>query len=268
MIIPTLFILLQNISFVTKSTATLPCNGTNVTWIYYPHIPIYEDVIYTNHSKVNSYVYDNRYIVHNSSTLFIRNVHVVDKGHYVCIDDHDNVVKFYNLSIIDNNKTTDVDVFNHKRLYNKIHIPDRITIHPHIEVVEGSTVNLKCFSSGHKLDYVFVRHYSNIVPRNNEKKQILYTEYFNNFYYSDDTKVVLNQTESMYEIIISNINDCDSGLYECSLLNSDSSSDIYTITVIPKEKAWIRKSTADVDRARRSRERFLTYFQRHLGINI
>lgn len=279
MIIPTVFLLLQNVSFEANSTAVLPCVG-GVTWIHYPHMPIYEDVIYTNHSKVNSYAFDDRYVVgeaaadasadEGSITLRIRKVHKVNRGHYICIDDHDNIIKFYNVSVIDN-RSTDVDVFLYKREHNKLHLPNRISVHPHIEVPEGSTINLSCSSSaatGHKIDYVYVKHYDNIIPRNNEKDLILYTEYLADFYYSDNTKVTLNQTDSTYNITIRNVNDCDSGVYECSILNTDASSDIYTVTVIPHEKAWVRKSSIDLEKARRSRVRYQTYFQQLLATNI
>lgn len=235
-----LLFLLYHVNATINATINLPCESSNVTWVYYPHIPIFEQILYRNHSKVGSYIDDERYVVTNKS-LTIRNVHAINKGHYICLVDS-NVTLFFNVTLLD----YDTDDDNEYRMrFGRMMYPLRI-VSRKLSLSEGDTMNMTC-SKPKVLNYLHLRYYQVAEPYDNIKKLLLYTESSNGYYFADIDKISFDQTDWNYEIKIKNINSCDAGIYECSVLSDDgnSSSIIYTLTVIPKYKNWWKKQISD-----------------------
>lgn len=252
MIIPTLFYI-YNVSVIFDGSTVLPCDGQNVTWIYYPHIPIYEDIVYENNTKVGKYLEDDRYTVDNSS-LYISNVRNTNKGHYLCIDRFERMIKFYNVSITNSSDEIDQDDYLYRTRFNRLYMPTSITTRE-IVALEGETVNFTCHTNivGFNPEYIFVRYFKDIGLYDNTKTMVLYTESFGDTYFSNRDKVVITKNLNSYRVFLKNLSPCDSGVYECTVMNQDTSSSLLTLRVLPKYKSWWKKSREDKNWARRVR---------------
>lgn len=263
MLLPLLFYV-YNVTVVVNGSVILECDGDNIRWVHYPHIPVVEQVIYENDSKVGWFYPDDRYSVVNSS-LRIDNIRKTNGGHYLC-NENGNILKFYNVIVSDDNSTDNEYRFRFHRYYS----PEQVTVF-NLRVIEGDDVELHCNSTSrglNKLDYLTVRYYPTIKPENNYNVDslLLYTEFFNDFYYSDVNKMTLMQYDSHYSVKIKNFSTCDIGYYECAVSNVDSTIALYYIGMEKSEKNWWRKTSHELMDARRVREHYMMVYRKRAGI--
>lgn len=249
---------IQNITIIVNGSAILPCSGTNIRWLRYIHIPIHEEVIYEDNTKVGWYFADDRYTM-NKTDLQISNARNTNRGHYLCVE-HSKVLKFYNVMV----EGDDGDDYEYISKFNRFQVPN--VSFRNISIREGDTLDINCTSHSrglYKLDSLIVRYYPIVKVENNtlDDTMMLYSDYFNNYYYSKFNKVTAEQTDKDFKVSVKHMSQCDSGYYECSVLNSNPSTILLYVRVTPAEN-WRRKSTREIDYARRVRNNLNMIFRR------
>lgn len=250
---------IQNITIAMNSSVTLSCSGTHVKWVHYIHIPLYEEVIYEDNLKVGWFFTDDRYIM-NGTDLLIFNARNINRGHYLCIE-NSKVLKFYNVMI----KGDDSDDYDYISQYNKFQIPYDV-VFKNITINEGDDLEINCTSHSrglYKLDSLIFKYYPSIKAENNtnEDTLMLYSDYFNNYYYSKYNKITAEQTDKDFKVYIRHISQCDSGYYECSVLNAYPSTTLLYVNVLPTQN-WRRKSNREIDYAKRVRGHLSMIFRK------
>jgi Immunoglobulin V-set domain len=212
-----LFLLTQNIMALTNDNIVLPCNSTNVTWVYYRKFPIHEQIIYD--------MYDPR-ITTGHSALTIRNFEYDDQGDYMCVK-NDIMIRRYTIIPKDTPQQETLRVKNHRYVLNNI-------TETRVSVNEGDSVNFTCTNSNAKSNYyyIFLNHFKTVSPVNNVADQILKSETASQYYMVATNRISMTQRNSTFTITIDNITRCDAGLYECSIYTGDPSSDIYQLSVV------------------------------------
>jgi hypothetical protein len=78
----------------------------------------------------------------------------------------------------------------------------------------------------------------------------------------------MKQTNETYDIEIANITKCDAGIYECSVVNPNSSVDLFVLNVFSRDTTWKRKSDQEIAWAKYIRDLFIINFRLRNKINI
>lgn len=256
---------MYNITVVMNATAILRCDdSSNVTWMYYPHIPINEEIIYMNNTKMGRYIADDRYAVEKSN-LIVKNIHDTNQGHYLCRNDEKHSLRFFNLTISDN-RTSRYKDSEYKSRFNRSNIPTMIT-NKEIEAFEGDSIIFNC-SDGNdmfKSETIYVNYYKYIQPFNNRKERLLFSESHSDECLSNIEKITMVRRKGTYKIYMKNLSVCDSGLYECTIINDDTSSHLINVKVLKRSPTWWRKTKEDINYARRVRERLSRAREREIS---